>query len=110
MFDNILERIDITKLKQSGYSRLFRELFKKPKYLKYTKPYQKQLQKNIFVIIFYSHLKMFLPIARKLKDEKIPFTVITVRDNFKKDLKDFNDEVFSLNNEFSFLDLIIATF
>ena len=91
-------------LNNLSFRRLIKELLFIPKNLIPEKSAINDKNKIIFVLIFNSHLNHALPILRKLKDNNIGFSIITIRDKFENQLYEFKNDVFSINKFYNFFD------
>ena len=95
MFDLILNNIELGKVKYSGLKRIFDT----PKHLQFEKIKGfLDVKPILFILIYDSHLKYFLSIAKALENKNINYSIISLKRNFADDLKPYSKRIISLSN------------
>lgn len=95
-------------IKNSGFTRMLTEIFSIPTKYKPNKKLTKDVHNLLFVIIFPSHIKKALPIIKKLKSNKINFSILLFDYEFKDELVEFEDRLIFFNNLFSYGDYFLS--
>jgi len=105
MFNSLLNSLDLSKIKYPG----LRTLYTNKKYLRYNNVKKlKDVDPILFIIIYDSHLKYFLSIVNYLEKQKINYSLVSLRSDFKEQLLPYSKRLINIGDFFGKIDIIIS--
>ena len=106
MFNNILNKIDLTGVRYTGVKRVFSA----QNYI-VNRGQKKSISVNqlIFIIMYPSHLKYFLSIVNDLEDMKMDYTVILLNCDFDVELKDYSDRIIKIKEYYRIHNIFMSS-